>query len=571
MALLVLTCLMDVERGVLLYRSYPTGDYHKHIFVTDAISRTGVPPVNPVFHPGRPLPLFYYFFWHLVCSMVDGLSGWHIGSRAAVEGMTAWATAGLFAVVLLLARRFLRPGTRRTVGICWALLFSTGLDLLGYLFSAFVEIEPGRITWRQGAVFLGAVDSWNWIGQVTSWLETSLWVPQHLAAAIVSMTGLLLVFGQPPSAEPVARRTRVFLFAAAAASSLGLSVWVTVVFCAFWPVWALVAWRHRYWEDLRFLLHAAVPAALLALPFAYLLFHARLDTRPPLAVGIRQFSLWHDYGAHIGSGLWQSMLELIWLVPAYFLEFGIFFLGGLFWWKHHRRPAQHHELALATLAAVSLGMTSVVRSNLMFNDFGWRGMLPAQFVLLLWTAWMLERLWRRGRRSPLVIGCLLLGFSTVGYDWACMRSYGIAMDVIHHNGLGGRHAWALKRLYERIAVVTPPSTIVQGNPNVWLEPHHSFSANRQSVVLDRVHGGLFGTQGPLFADTLQEVGAIFGRNPSPEQIERIARKYNIGVLVVQDSDAAWHSHVWDDRTRFRLLAQCDYARAYQIEFEKSRN
>ena len=45
----------------------------------------------------------------------------------------------------------------------------------------------------------------------------------------------------------------------------------------------------------------------------------------------------------------------------------------------------------------------------------------------------------------------------------------------------------------------------------------------------------------------------------------MARKYHIGVLVVKDSDPAWHSHVWDDRTRFRLLAQCDYARAYQIE------
>src|SRR5712692_874883 len=78
MALLALSCLMDVERGSLLYRGYPAGDYHKHIFVTDAISRTGVHPVNPVFHPGRPLPLFYYFWWHLVCSMVDGLSGWRL-------------------------------------------------------------------------------------------------------------------------------------------------------------------------------------------------------------------------------------------------------------------------------------------------------------------------------------------------------------------------------------------------------------------------------------------------------------------------------------------------------------
>src|SRR5713226_3395977 len=141
MALLALTCLMDVERGVLLYRGYPAGDYHKHIFVADAISRTGIHPVNPVFHPGRPLPLFYYFFWHLLCSMVQGLSGWRLNPRATVEGMTAWASAGLFAVVLLLACRFLRPVTRRTIGICWALVFATGLDLAGYILCALANVD----------------------------------------------------------------------------------------------------------------------------------------------------------------------------------------------------------------------------------------------------------------------------------------------------------------------------------------------------------------------------------------------------------------------------------------------
>lgn len=564
MAVLALTCLMDLERGALLYRGYPTGDYPKHIFVTDAIHRTGVPPVNPVFHPGRPLPLFYYFFWHLLCSMVDGLSGWRIGARAAVEGMTAWAAAGLFAVVLLLACRFLRPLTRRTVGICWALLFATGLDLIGFLLSAYLRIEPGQIGWRTRGVFPGAVDSWNWAGQVTSWMETVMWVPQHLAAAIVSMTAFLLVFGLRPAVEPAARRARIFLLVAAMASSLGLSIWVTLVFCAFWLVWALLSVGRRSWGELRLLVRAAIPAALLAAPFVCALWRARIDTRSPLVLGIRTFALWQGYSGNFQPGAWKRILDLAWLGPAYFLELGIFFLGGLFWWRHHRRPLENDQLALAVLAAVSLIVTSIVRSSLRYNDFGWRGMLPAQFVLLLWTAWMLERLWRRRRFPPVVIGCLALGFFTVGCDWVWMRGYGIAMDVTYHNGFSGRHAWVLKRLYQQIAAVTPPATIIQGNPDVWLEPYQSFSADRQTVLLDKVHGSLFGTAGPLFDRTLEELAAGFNGHLHADQIEAVARKYGIAVLVIKDTDPVWHSHVFDDRSRFRLLAKCDVARAYEL-------
>src|SRR5262249_50714103 len=150
------------------------------------------------------------------------------------------------------------------------------------------------------------------------------------------------------------------------------------------------------------------------------------------------------------------------------------------------------------------------------------------------------------------------------YDWACMRIYPIAMDLTHHHAFAGQHNWALGRLYEQVRRETAPETIVQQNPNVFIEPYHSFNANRQSVVLDLVNGSLFGTQGPLFDATLQEVGSMFDRHAGAEQIAATARKYNIGVLVIKDTDPAWHSHVWDDGSRFRLLAQCKFARAYLV-------
>lgn len=571
MAGLVLICLMDLERGPLLYRGYPAGDYSKHIFVADAIHRTGLPPVNPVFHPGRPLLLFYYFFWHLVCSIVDGLSGWRLGPRAVAEGMTAWAAAALFAVVLVLAVRFLRPVTRRTILVCWSLLFVTGLDLIGFLLAVYLQIEPGRIAWRSRGVFPGAVDSWNWVGQVTSWMETAMWAPQHLASAVVSMTAFALVFGLRPGTSAAARNARILLLAAAFASSLGLSVWVALVFGAFWLVWGGACLWRRSRESIRVVAPATIVALFLAAPFVYALSLAWLHARAPLAVGVRQFGFWEGYSENLRPGGWKTVLDLAWLGPVYFVELGIFLVGGVFWWKYHRRPLEEPEAALAMLAAVSIVLTSVVRSNVRYNDFGWRGTLPAQFVLLLWTGWMLERLWRRRRFPPLVVGCLAMGLFTTGYDWVWMRSYGMAMDLIHHKGFSGRHAWAFKRLYQQIAASTPPDTIIQGNPNVWLEPHQSFAANRQSVVLDRVHGTLFGTEGPLFERTMSEVTAIFNGHLTADQIVAVARQYDIGVLVVRDTDAAWHSHVWDDRSRFRPLAACDFGRAYQPIYRAERS
>jgi len=155
---------------------------------------------------------------------------------------------------------------------------------------------------------------------------------------------------------------RIFLFSAAAASSLGLSVWVTLVFCAFWLVWVVIAWWRGWREDVRLLMAAAIPALLLAAPFIWILSHARLDSEAPLIFKVRTFSLWHDYSGHLRLGIWKPLLDVAWLVPAYFLEFGIFFLGGVIWWKHRRRPLGKSDLALALLAAISLLMTSVLRS-----------------------------------------------------------------------------------------------------------------------------------------------------------------------------------------------------------------
>ena len=82
-------------------------------------------------------------------------------------------------------------------------------------------------------------------------------------------------------------------------------------------------------------------------------------------------------------------------------------------------------------------------------------------------------------------------------------------------------------------------------------------------MLDWINGSLFATQGVLFDEVLSDVRSIFSGELSAGQIEQIAHKYRIRVLVVKDTDPAWSSPVWHD-PRFHLLASCHYGRAYEI-------
>jgi hypothetical protein len=96
--------------------------------ITASISRTGVPPQNPYFFPGRPFPLHYHYFWFLLCSIVEQLGGVAVSPRHAIIAGTLWCGLGLMAVIALYMRFFQPKGAvdveRRSV-IAVALLSVT--------------------------------------------------------------------------------------------------------------------------------------------------------------------------------------------------------------------------------------------------------------------------------------------------------------------------------------------------------------------------------------------------------------------------------------------------------------
>src|SRR5674476_271155 len=70
-----LFCLIDLQIGDRLYFPVVSYDNTLRTAITASISRTGVPPQNPYFFPGRLFPLRYHYFWFLLCSIVEQLGG----------------------------------------------------------------------------------------------------------------------------------------------------------------------------------------------------------------------------------------------------------------------------------------------------------------------------------------------------------------------------------------------------------------------------------------------------------------------------------------------------------------
>ena len=261
--LLVVGELVDIGIGNKLYMSVTVYDQSLRTAFVDAVMRTGVPPGNPLYWTmspegvGHAAPMRYYYFWYLVCALVAKVMG--VSARAAMIASCVWSGVGLAAVVGLYCRYFLRANVggsiRRRTWITIALLAVTGMDIL-----------PTLAQYLQGQPIDADMEWWS-PGQVTSWLDSMLWVPHHLAALVCCVFGFLLVWMSLNRGW----RDRVLcgvLAGVGFAASFGLSTYVSVAFGMLMAAWLVLALG---WKEGRSrcpaLLIAGLVAVLLLLPY----------------------------------------------------------------------------------------------------------------------------------------------------------------------------------------------------------------------------------------------------------------------------------------------------------------
>ena len=375
--------LLDLQLGNKLYFPTVAYDTTTRIAIINAITRTGIPPINPGYFPGHPEQLnFLYYYWYIPESLIDQLGGNLINSRQAMLAGVIWTGLALMATIALYLRLRNRgaknPWRSPLIGI--QLLLVSGVDFVPVLVLA---LAARKIIGQM--MFNGQIESWNI--PIESWLNAATWVPNHLAAVtqcITAMLGILSVY------EGTGRRRIAagVLAAAAFASALGTSVWVTLVFVTVWVIWALILAGSKSSRGLFWVMGTSgLLGAVLSIPFILgLLKSGGTDAGGiPIAFYVRPFIL----STLLFPEKLQSIANLILLPLNYFLELGFFFVMGIYWFQHRKvyekQNSHFFQAEIILLTTVAITLSFVYSTIIETNILAIRPWLLGQFVLLIWA------------------------------------------------------------------------------------------------------------------------------------------------------------------------------------------
>jgi hypothetical protein len=539
---LAIFSLVDFQWGNRLYFSVVSYDQTTRVSIIDAITRTGVPPINPSYHPNGPVYLtFLYYFWYILCSLVDQLGGNIVSARTALIASNAWCGLGLMATIALYLR--LRNPDHsekiwRSAILGIGSLAVSGLDI--------IPLSLMMIATRQ--IFLD-VEHWN--AQVTAWVGSFLWVPHHVAGLIACLTAVMLIYsvrGQSLRRAYIAMTVAGMAFA----SALGLSVWVTLVFVVFWGGWIVSIFIENKERDRIIpMIYAGIVALILAFPFlAGMTGGGSGSSQFPIALEVRTFYLFEPL-ISAWPPIAHALASLIILPVNYLFELGFFLIVGILWFQIRVKDAPHltsfHTAEILLLVIVFI-LGSFLRSTLIENnDLGWRAWLPGQFILLIWGVDVLEILVfsaaplsktnrASGKGRNLLITLAAIGIMTSVLDVVCLR---IAWPVKAGEDMAKR-MYSARLAYDYLRDQVPADSITQNNALDELDRPAGLYGTHQMVIADRT---AFGVPLPVFQDIVNKIGVIFtSQNESNWQgMDSLCREYSIDILIFKDTDPVWDS------------------------------
>lgn len=542
-SLFAILSLINIQSGDSLLYSVTSYDQTTRVSVIDAMTRTGVPPVNPSYYPGEPVLLtFLYYFWYVLCSMVDVIGGQAVDARAALNASSAWAGLGLISLVALYFR--LRNSTRadavwKSAWLGIGLLAVSGLDILP---STLLMIRTGQV--------IGSIDVWNtWI---QSWVASTLWVPHHLAALIAGMCAILLA--QFARGKPRLRQFAILAIAGLAfASAAGLSIYVTLVFAVFWGVWLVVLILQRTERAIVLpMLLSGVLALVLAAPFFIGLIQGGGDAAGtlPIMFEIRTFLQLESFVVD-WSPVARSLIMLLVLPINYLFELGFFFIAAIYWFQARDKKtlvSNPFYAAEVILFFVVLVIGSTLRSTLITsNDLGWRAWLPGQFILLIWGVDALEHLAlvsisaspqaREAQKNrKLLLTFIVIGFLTTIADAALLR---FAWPIMT-GPEPPRQYYSARLTYDYLRENIPVDAITQNNPLSFIDRPSGLYGTHQMIISDRTAYGV-----PIndFEAWTEKIAPLFNSEDVDnwQEIDQTCAKYLIDVLIYADTDPIWNS------------------------------
>ncbi|MBK9926873.1 MAG: hypothetical protein IPP66_16505 [Anaerolineales bacterium] len=575
--------LIDLQFGDRLYFNITAFDYQTRVSVINAITRTGVPPLNPSYHPGVPVKLtFLYYFWYILCSLVDKLGGDIVDARMALAASVIWAGLALMATVALYIkiRNSGIPNIGRSALMGIGLLAVSGLDIFGStLYMAFPQL-------LYGYVIDGDIEHWN--EQITAWVGSTMWTPHHLVSLLNCVLGIMLIVYHK-NAKPLQKFGSAVIAGIAFASAFGLSSWVTMIFVIFWMVWFIMRLLNgETFKSVWVMLIPSVVATIVIFPFILDLYGGGSGGSAglPLGFDIRVFRP----ALILTTGLpgWQAaLINLIMLPLNYFLELGFFFFIGIVWYKLRQKgyipnnPLAKEEIALLIIVVF---LTSFTRSTLISNnDFGWRGWLPGQFILLIWGTDVLSHIWKKKpikasllllKPSPanqikfLLLLLLALGVVTSLQDTIYLRLWPILVDTgvlvlpepIQSDEYLGTKNFEARTAYSIIEKNYPMDTIVQFNPLVGLDRPSGLYRTRGAVIS---YHTLYGIPPEIYKPFARKMAQLFTTpNTNWVSIDTACKNNQIKIIIFADTD-----EIWDQISSLSKERQSIFSGNYYSAFE----
>lgn len=579
--------LLNIAFRGRMYLNVAIYDLSRRAAFVDAVVRTGVTPANPLFWPGHAAPMRYYYFWNIVTAAAARLAA--IPASQAIVASVAWAGIGIASIVYLYCQEFLpaptppeseaaNSGRSGRPALAIAMLAVTGLDLLPTILRAVsgLPLHPDMEWWS--------------LDQVTSWIDSVIWVPHHVAGLVCCLQGFLLIW-LSKSASPIQRVACAIVAGLAFSSALGTSIWVALGFAlamVAWAVWTLATRQARI--RVLALVLAGIVAALASRPYVHELQTANTPssakptdnaTAPNQAASVQprfltlrlrhildptdlqrftpydQFVQHHPFAAR---PLWILALMLLLIIPGYAIELGFYGIVLIIAWRA-KRALEIDEASRTCLFLVAfiLLFTSFFGSRVItMNDFGWRATLIAQFFLLLLAVRWMEGAYGPTRRwSRLLISITIcLGVAGSIYQVVELRTYLPVQDELGRPFAAGigHQVFGLDQAFDALHGAVPRNAVVQFNslePKEYVDYAEIMTVGRQMAAGQTDCGSDFGGDAKKCAPMEQQIAQLFavagGPAPSSSDALQACRSLGADYLIASRWDPAWEDRggwVW---------------------------
>ena len=554
-----LVSLVDIQWGENLYYSVVSLDFATRVSMVDAITRTGVPPVNPGYFPGQPeYVTSLYYFWYILCSVIDQIGMDLVDARTSLIAGDVWCGLSIMAIIALYLRirnrrNSVAPWKSAVTGICF--LSISGIDIIPAVINMFMT----RFLFG-GILPMGDIEHWN--EQITAWVGSLLWVPHHVAALIVCLLSFLLFqYFFHKSSSP---KIMVFILTSCClASSAGLSTWVSITFLIFWCVWGMILFIQKNYKHMIFMISSGLFSLFLASPLLLGMLSGGTGADGlPIVLDVRKFRplllLFESY-----PDVFESLVHLVFLPVNYSLELGFFLVAGVMWVRQYLRgELKGAEFAKAetVMLAVVFFVGSFLRSAIYTNDLGWRSWLLGQFVLLIWAVDVVDiknLLSKNNKFLPssysmftrkILRVVLILGFSTSILNIILLRIWTPLIDagiVGFPNGISddrklGERTYAARLTYEFIGSELPLEVVIQQRPSLSIDRPSGLYGLRQFAISSNT---AYNVSMFTLSSSVEKITKIFDLANDVDwgTIDLFCKKNFIDILIVNKQDRLWNS------------------------------